>query len=199
MFKFSRVRSVGINQPAALSLLLPCLFFANTVLSQKTNSNPESLTSQTTQQKLADESAIRFVVDEIDNAVDAKDWKKARRFFTDKVSIDFTSLAGGSPAQITADELIGAWSTNLYAEKKSFHMRSNHRIEISADKGVVVSKGYAYNLIESGKVKGLWEVWGEYRHTLERMNGGWRVSGMSLTVSHQRGDDRIRTYLPKDK
>ncbi len=73
--------------------------------------------AQVSQQKLADEMEIRRVVDEIDNAVDAKDWAKARTFFADKVAVDFTSLAGGKPAQITADELVGGWRTNLYADK----------------------------------------------------------------------------------
>ncbi|MDQ3747550.1 MAG: nuclear transport factor 2 family protein [Acidobacteriota bacterium] len=157
----------------------------------------ENKSSHASQQELADEMEIRRVVDEIDNAVDEKNWVRARTFFADMVTVDFTSLAGGKPAQITADELIGGWRTNLYSEKKSFHQRGNHRIEIDGKKAEVFSKGYAFNLIEKGKVKGLWEVWGNYTHTLEKTDNGWKVSGMTLTVAHTRGDDRVRTYLPK--
>lgn len=157
----------------------------------------ESESAISSMQNLADEIEIRRVVDEIDNAVDEKNWVRARSFFADKVDVDFTSLAGGEPARITADELIGGWRINFYADKKSFHQRTNHRIEIDGDKAKVFSKGYAYNLIETGRVKGLWEVWASYAHTLEKTDGGWKVSGMTLTVAHTRGDDRIRTYLPK--
>ncbi len=157
----------------------------------------ENKNAQISQQKLADEMEIRRVVDEIDNAVDAKDWVRTRTFFADKVAVDFTSLAGGEPAQITGDVLVNGWRTNLYSEKKSFHQRGNHRIEINDDKAEVFSKGYAFNLIEKGKVKGLWEVWGNYTHTLEKTDNGWKVSGMTLTVAHTRGDDRVRTFLPK--
>lgn len=149
------------------------------------------------QQKLADEMEIRRIVDEIDNAVDAKDWVRARTFFADKVEVDFTSLTGGKPAQVTADELVGAWRTNLYSDKKSFHLRTNHRIEIEGKKAKVFSKGYAFNSLAKGAIKGLWEVWGNYAHTLEKTANGWKVSGMILTVAHTRGDDRIRAYLPK--
>ncbi len=156
----------------------------------------EAHDAQTSRPNTADEMAIRLVVDEVDNACDAKDWAKLRTFFTDMVDVDFTSLGGGEPAQISGDELVNAWQANLYAEKKSFHQRTNHRIEIDGDQAAVYSKGYAYNLIETGKVTGIWEVWCDYGHTLDRTETGWKVSGMSLKVLYQRGDETIRT-LPK--
>lgn len=152
-------------------------------------------------QRLADEAEIRFIVDEIDNACDAKDWARCRSFFAEEVEVDFTSLAGGEPSRISADDLIDAWRTNLFSEKKSFHMRSNHRIEINANRtrAEVFSKGYAFNLLETGEAAGLWEVWGTYTHALERTGeNGWRVSAMSLKVMHKRGDDAVRKYLPKE-
>lgn len=147
-------------------------------------------------QRAVDEAEIRRVVDEIDNACDAKDWAKCRSLFTDEIDVDFTSLAGGEPARMKSEDLIGAWRTNLFAEKKTFHQRGNHRIEIDGDQSEVYSKAYAFNLLETGAVTGLWEIWGEYTHTLERTERGWRVSGMTLKVSHTRGDDRVREYQP---
>jgi hypothetical protein len=158
----------------------------------------EELQAQTTQEKIADEAEIRRVVDEIDNACDAKDWTKCRSFFADEIEVDFTSLAGGEPSRMKADDLIGAWNANLFAEKKSFHMRSNHRIEIEGNRAEVYSKGYAFNLLESGEVRGLWEVWGEYFHALEKTENEWKVSGMTLKVTHKRGDDRVRAFLPEE-
>ena len=64
---------------------------------------------------LSDRAEITLVVDEIDNAVDAKDWNRCRGYFTDEIYADFTSLAGGSPGNMPADDLVGAWATNLYA------------------------------------------------------------------------------------
>ena len=157
----------------------------------------EEIQTQTTEERIADESEIRRVVDEIDNACDLKDWKRLRVYFTDEIDADFTSLAGGEPAKMKADDLVEGWKTNLYEAKKSFHQRTNHSIKISGDKAEVFSKAYAFNLLEKGKVTGLWEVWGNYTHTLEKTANGWKVSGMTLTVARTRGDDRVRTYLPK--
>lgn len=150
-----------------------------------------------TDQKIADELAIRLTVDEIDNACDAKDWEKCRGFFADEVEVDFTSLAGGEPARMPSDDLIGAWRTNLFEDKKTFHQRGNHRIEISGDGATVFSKAYAFNLIETGEAAGFWEVWGNYTHELVRTEAGWKCSAMKLEVVHQRGDERVRTFVPE--
>lgn len=151
------------------------------------------------EQNSADEALIRRVVDEIDNACDAKNWKRCRSYFMDEVEIDFTSLAGGEAAKIKADDLIEAWKTNLFEDKKTFHQRSNHRIKIDGDKRAeVFSKGYAFNLIETGENAGFWEVWGNYTHKLQKTENGWKCSAMKLEVIHQRGDEKVRTFVPED-
>jgi hypothetical protein len=138
------------------------------------------------------------VADAIDAAVDAKDWSLARSLFTDTITVDFTSLAGGEPATIPADGLIAAWSGNLTAEKLSFHLRGNHRITmIDADSAVMLSHGYAWNRMERGALAEnggdpLWEVWGTYQHDFERVDGQWLVSGMTFTMTAERGNPFVR-------
>ena len=145
---------------------------------------------------LLDELEIRRVVDGIDSAVDAKTWDVCRAYFTDMIDVDFTSLVGGAPARIPADALVAGWQRNLYAEKKSLHMRSNHQLVIDGDQAQVVSKGYAFNQLTSPLGSDLWEVWGEYRHSLVRTTAGWKVSSMALTVLYARGNERARDYVP---
>jgi len=157
----------------------------------------EEIQEQFSRQKQAHEAAIRLVVDEIDNSCDAKDWETCRSFFADEVEIDFTSLTGGERAKISADDLINAWKTNLFAEKKTFHQRGNHRIEIDGERATCFSKAYAFNLLETGDVTGLWEVWGNYTHELVRTEAGWKCAAMRLEVVHRRGDERVRTFQPE--
>jgi hypothetical protein len=157
----------------------------------------EEIQHQLHEQKQTDEAAIRLATDEIDNSCDAKDWEKCRSFFADEVEVDFTSLAGGEPARIAADALIGGWKTNLFAQKKTYHQRGNHRIEIDGETATVFSKAYAFNLLESGEVTGLWEVWGNYTHRFNRTADGWLCTAMKLEVIHQRGDDRVRSFIPE--
>lgn len=149
------------------------------------------------EQNSSDEAAIRRVVDEIDNACDLKQWKRCRSYFADEIEVDFTSLAGGEPGAMKADELIEAWKTNLFSEKKTFHQRSNHSIKINGDSAEVFSKAYAFNLLETGEVTGFWEVWGNYTHALRRTEKGWKVTKMTLDVIYRRGDENVRNYVPE--
>jgi hypothetical protein len=40
---------------------------------------------------LADERAVIRIADSIDRAVDAQDWRLARSYFADRVTVDFSS------------------------------------------------------------------------------------------------------------
>ena len=155
--------------------------------------------TQTSTQHISDRTEIILVVDEIDNAVDAKDWQRCRGYFTDEIYADFTSLAGGSAGNITADDLVGAWAKNLYADKLSHHMRTNHRVTIDGDRAEVFSKGYALNILHRPNGSDLWEVWGNYTHTLKRTGEGWKCTGMTFVVIYARGNEMARDYLPQQQ
>ncbi|MEM6986950.1 MAG: nuclear transport factor 2 family protein [Pseudomonadota bacterium] len=138
------------------------------------------------------------IANAIDTAVDAKDWTAARGHFVDTITVDFTSLVGGEPATIPADGLIAGWSSNLTAEKTSFHLRGNHQVSFSdADTATLYSHGYAWNQLERGGLaenggNPLWEVWGHYTHSFTRTDAGWRVDGMAFTATAERGNPFVR-------
>ncbi len=84
----------------------------------------------------------------------------------------------------------------FYTDKLSHHMRTNHRVTIDGDRAEVFSKGYALNILHRTPGSDLWEVWGNYTHTLERTAGGWKCSGMTFVVTYARGNEMARDYLP---
>ncbi len=151
-----------------------------------------------TMENIVDRAEMIRIADALDSAVDAKHWDTARGFFTDEITVDFSSLVGGEPATIPADGLIAGWSGNLTAEKESFHMRSNHAITFDGPDGAVMfSHGYAWNRMEAGALEengggALWEVWGTYEHSFERTDAGWMLNGMSFFATAQRGNNFVR-------
>ncbi len=151
-----------------------------------------------TAENLVDRAEIIRITDAIDAAVDAKDWERARFWFTETIDVDFTSLVGGEPATMPADALIAGWAGNLTAEKTSLHLRTNHQVAFAdADNAVVVSHGYAWNRMERGALSQnggnpLWEVWGTYRHGFVRTPDGWRVNAMTFNATAERGNDFVR-------
>jgi hypothetical protein len=143
-------------------------------------------------QRLADELAVIRVTNEIDVAVDQKDWSKARSYFADELRADFTSLAGGQPATIKADDLITGWRTNLGPKKTSLHLRGNHLVTLNGDRATVYSHAYAWNRME-GNGDPLWEVWGHYTHELQRTPAGWKVTAFTFVKTNERGNMWVKT------
>lgn len=142
--------------------------------------------------RLVDERALIRIVDQIDRAVDAQDWKLARGYFADRVRVDFSSLSGQPETVIPADELIAGWAGNLKGGKTSLHLRTNHDVSIDGDRAVVKSNGYAWNRME-GNGDPLWEVWGTYTAEMVRGSRGWAVDAFAFHKMHERGNDLVKT------
>ncbi len=157
-----------------------------------------------TRKTVADVQEMIRVADALDAAVDAKDWTAARALFTDQIAVDFTSLAGGEPATVPADALVETWAGNLKPSKTSFHLRGNHRVSFTDKNAAVMhSTGYAWNRLEEGARpenggEPMWEVWGNYTHTFERMDDAWRITGMTFTMTAQRGNAFVRDTIPAE-
>jgi ketosteroid isomerase-like protein len=146
-----------------------------------------------------DVTAIRNLVDEIDDTSDRKDWEACRLLFADVVEVDFTSLTGDEPASLPADALIDTWRENLHEDKPSFHLQTHHRIHVDGDTATCVSHGYALNVLRrEGGDDDLWEVWGWYTHVMQRFPDGWRCTGMKIDVLHTRGNAEAVQPLPPD-
>ena len=143
-------------------------------------------------QRFIDERALIRIVDQIDRAVDAQDWTRARGYFADRVRVDFSSLSGQPETTIPADDLIAAWAGNLKGSKTSLHLRTNHDVAIDGDRATVRSNGYAWNRME-GNGEPLWEVWGTYSAEMVRIGDGWKVDAFAFHKTHERGNDWVKT------
>lgn len=145
---------------------------------------------------LADEHAIREVVDLLFIYTDQKAWVKARPLFTDGLlEIDMSSLNGGTSVQMTADELLAGFEVGLHEEKASHHMTSNYHITIEGDQAEVWAHGYSWNrLLTAPAGADLWETWGNYRLSLLRTAAGWQLSAFRYFAKYNRGDESVRTH-----
>lgn len=144
---------------------------------------------------LVDGAALIELVDSIFDTVDAKDWDGAEALFADKVDVDFTSLAGGEPAEITNVQLVDGWRVGLHAKKASFHTVSHYRVVVTGDEALVKVKGYAYNVLDASLGGEMWEVWGRYEIPARRTAEGWKATGLTFVALHTRGDDAVRTHV----
>ncbi|QBD82878.1 nuclear transport factor 2 family protein [Ktedonosporobacter rubrisoli] len=145
---------------------------------------------------LEDERAIRHIVDLLFIYTDQKAWSQAHQLFVDgPIEVDMSSLNGGGPVQMTADDLLGGFQVGLHAEKLSHHMATNYQITITGDKAEVWAHGYSWNrLLNYHEGSDLWETWGNYRFSLQRTVQGWRLNAFRYFAKYNRGNDLVRTH-----
>ncbi|MGH7579423.1 MAG: nuclear transport factor 2 family protein [Gemmatimonadales bacterium] len=146
--------------------------------------------------RAADEDAVRDLADELFVTTDRKDWTAGRALFVDgPVDVDMSSLAGGGPVRVTADELSQGFRAGLHAGKTSHHMATNYRVRVDGDRAELWANGYAWNRVAAlPDGANLWETWGNYRLTCRRTPAGWRLDGFHYYSKLTRGDDAVRTH-----
>ena len=139
----------------------------------------------------ADHIAIVNVVNEIGLSADLGDWPRARAQFAEQVLVDYTSLAGGQPATMKADDLIASWKGLLPGFTSTQHVITNHRVSVKGREATVVSQFIATHRL-AGAVGGeLWTLGGRYLHTLQRGAEGWKVAAMTMTWTWQSGNAEL--------
>jgi hypothetical protein len=146
-------------------------------------------------QNLVTVAELIRLTDALDRATDDKDWTTARALFAERVDADFSSLSGVPAANVAAQDIVDGWRRNLAPPKTSQHARTNHQVSLQDDRATVRSVAYAWNRME-GRGDPLWEVWGVYEHRFQRTGDRWLIDGMTLRVTHQRGNSWVRDTIP---
>ena len=143
-----------------------------------------------------DESVLRQLADELFITTDLKDWLAARGLFVDgPIEVDMSSLVGGGPVRMSADELLNGFKMGLHAKKVSHHLATNYKILIEDDRAELYAHGYSWNRVaELGPGADLWETWGNYRLTFRRTAGGWKLNGFRYDSKLTRGNEAVRTH-----
>ena len=143
---------------------------------------------------VADE--LRRVADELFITTDLKDWGAARALFVDgPIEVDMSSLVGGAPVEMTADQLIDGFRAGLHPGKVSHHLAANCRIRVEGDRAELWAHGYAWNRLPAlPPGTDLWETWGNYRLTYRREAERWRLDGFRYYSKLTRGNEAVRTH-----
>lgn len=145
----------------------------------------------------ADEAELRRLTDELFINTDLKEWTAARALFADgAIEVDMSSLAGGGPVRMTADELMAGFRAGLHLGKLSHHLAANYRITVQGERAEVWAHGYAWNRVPAFPAGAdLWETWGNYRLSYQQVAGQWRLDGFRYYSKLTRGNDAVRTHM----
>lgn len=117
------------------------------------------------------------------HAIDARDWRVVRDCFTDEVRTDYTSLWGGTPETVRADDLVAGWRDLAGGFTATQHLTGP----------VVVADGLARTHVTARH----WldgDDWTVHGHYLARISGG-RIAELTLRTFHQQGNRDLPTLV----
>lgn len=140
-----------------------------------------------TMNSTTDRDEIIDVVNRIGLMADRRDWQACRNAFSERVKIDYTSLSGGQPATVNADDLVKGWETFFSKTfKATQHLIGTHAATVTGDTAICLSNFQAHHVYLDAQ-KETWTLGGFYEHGLVRTPQGWRVSRMKMTWTWEQG------------
>ena len=124
---------------------------------------------------LIERERIGDVVNTLFVATDARDWARVRDCFAPEVVFDMTSLAGGSPTQLSPEEIVTGWAKGLETIEAVHHQFGN--LSVRCD-GVIASAscyGIAYHYRRTASGRNTRIFVGSYNFHFRQRDGKWKI------------------------
>lgn len=131
-----------------------------------------------------EEARIRQVILAIPTLVDIRAFDAIPQLFADRVTVDYTSLFGGDPQELSGDELVAGWRALVPGFDATWHQLSSIEINLLDDQNA--SAGCAVDA-RHWLDGALWRPRGHYSFALSKTES-WRVTAMRLNVEEELGD-----------
>jgi SnoaL-like domain len=140
---------------------------------------------------IADRLDIIELISKLSINLDARDWSAVRGLFTDVVYSDRTSLFGGEPVTLGADEFVEGWRQSLDNLDAVNHLVANHVITLEGDKAKCAANMQGVHVFHNPSGDDMWNVGGRHDYQLERTADGWLIAGLTFTISWATGNMNI--------
>lgn len=124
------------------------------------------------------------VLPDLVHAIDRLDWAGVRAVFADRLRLDYTSLNGGEPEDLAADELLARWQALLPGFEATNHLLGP--VRVTGDR--VETHVRAEHRIADAAGGPLWRVAGHYVAGLARTGDAWRITALRLETHYQDGN-----------
>lgn len=133
--------------------------------------------------------AITTVVGTMFHGVDTLDWDAVRATLAPRLANDYTALWGGEPVSVTADELVEAWGQLVPGFDATQHLLGPIVVTDDGEgRATCVTNVRASHYVRTAEgATATWLVVGRYDIAVARLDGGWRIAGVTLRVFDEEG------------
>jgi hypothetical protein len=123
---------------------------------------------------LIERDRIAEVINTLFVATDAREWARVRDCFAPSVTFDMTSLAGGTPRQISPDQIVSEWQAGLKPIDAVHHQCGNLAIACTGAEATASCYGIAYHYRRTSTGRNTRLFVGSYDFHLI-LDGQWRI------------------------
>ena len=138
-----------------------------------------------------DSLAVRDTVSRYGRFIDDRDWARLASILADTIELDFTSLWGGEPEEITGTDLVARWRDMSEHLDATQHLITGILPTIDGATATAVANLVAVHKRVNATGGSLWTVGGTYRFGLRRTAQQWVIEGLSLRVAWVDGNQAV--------
>lgn len=134
-----------------------------------------------------DIAAVKTVVESVATLADRNNFEDLEKLYADEFLLDYSSL-NGRPAELRSPRsLMIEWAGVLPGFDRTRHDLSNLEASVDGDNASASAD------VTAGHWAGdaYWEVSGNYAYRLEREEGVWRITSMTLNLEEEKGSRDI--------
>lgn len=143
--------------------------------------------------ELADRVEISESIGRFAQSADSRDWEGLISLFTEEVYLDYSSLTGQEPDREGARDLVEEWSAVLGNLDATQHFVGPPTVTIDADEATAVAYFQAQHRLHNVTGGEKWTLGGRYDFAFERADGGWKISGLTMSAMWGEGNENIMT------
>ena len=125
-------------------------------------------------------------------ATDNRDWAGVRACLTDTVYFDMTSVAGGEPATVSAEQIVAGWTQGLAPIESVHHQAGNFAITVRGDEADASCYGIAIHYRRTASGRNTRTFVGSYDFTVVNPSGdAWRISAFRFNLKFLDGNPDV--------
>ncbi|HWK07799.1 MAG TPA: nuclear transport factor 2 family protein [Puia sp.] len=128
---------------------------------------------------------------------DERDWEVCGSALAETVHLDYTSLAGGEPADLPAEKILESWKAFLPKFKATHHQLGNFVVHEESDSATVFFYGTATHYFPNESGRNIWTVVGTYDAKLEKRGADWKVRALKLNLKYVDGNTELPALVAR--
>jgi SnoaL-like protein len=137
---------------------------------------------------LAAKDQIAACIHHLFISTDERNWTEVRECLADSVDFDMTSLTGGAPSTLSADQIVDGWRAGLAPIEHVHHQAGNLRIAVNGSAASAFCYGIALHYRNTRSGNNVRRFVGSYDFRLELLPRGWVISAFRFNVKFVDGN-----------